>query len=242
MEKKVNCACVIHGNLYDWIYVERLYNMLKANCSREIILHVFTEPSRAVPEPFVKHNLEEWPGIAGPKKSWWYKMQMFNPTHNLGRVLYLDLDTVITRNIDSMWELTNQYFWAIRDFKHLWRPTWNGINSSVMIWDTQKFAWIWDDFHSKNINATVKIFHGDQDYLNTVLDDKNRRFFDIELVKSWRWQCKDGGLDMKTRLYNSLNSGTVVDHKTAIMVFHGRPKPHDIQDLVVDKYWKIDAK
>ena len=242
MEKKVNCACVIHGNLYDWIYVERLYNMLKANCSREIILHVFTEPSRAVPEPFVKHNLEEWPGIAGPKKSWWYKMQMFDPRHNLGRILYLDLDTVITRNIDSMWELTNQYFWAIRDFKHLWRPTWNGINSSVMIWDTQKFAWIWDDFHSKNINATVKIFHGDQDYLNTVLDDKNRRFFDIELVKSWRWQCKDGGLDMKTRLYNSLNSGTVVDHKTAIMVFHGRPKPHDIQDLVVDKYWKIDAK
>ena len=78
--------------------------------------------------------------------------------------------------------------------------------------------------------------------MNTVLDDKNRRFFDMELVKSWRWQCKDGGLNMKTRLYNSLNSGTVVDHKTAIMVFHGRPKPHDIQDLVVDKYWKINTK
>jgi hypothetical protein len=190
----------------------------------------------------IKHDLVNWLGISGPKKAWWYKMQMFNPTHNLGRVLYLDLDTVITRNIDSMWELTNQYFWAIRDFKHLWRPTWNGINSSVMIWDTQKFAWIWDDFCSKNINATVKLFHGDQDYLNTVLDDKNRRFIDPEIIKSWRWQCKDGGLDMKSRVYRSPNSGTTVDTKTAIMVFHGRPKPHEIQDLVVDKYWKINTK
>lgn len=234
-----DCACVIHGNLYDWIYVERLYNMLKANGTHDIRLHVFTEPDRTVPEPFVKHNLKEWPGIAGPKKSWWYKMQMFNPVHNLERVLYLDLDTVITRNIDCIWDLDEQYFWSIRDFKHLWRPTWNGINSSVMIWDTQKFAWIWDDFCSKNINATVKLFHGDQDYLNTVLDDKNRKFIDPEMIKSWRWQCKDGGLDMKSRIYRSPNAGTIVDYKTAIMIFHGKPKPHEIQDPIIEKHWKL---
>jgi hypothetical protein len=233
-----HCACVIHGTAYDWIYVERLYNMLKANCSSEIILHVFTEPSRSVPAPFVKHNLTEWPGISGPKKSWWYKMQMFDPRHNLGRILYLDLDTVITKNIDCVWDLNKQYFWAIRDFKHLWRPTWNGINSSVMIWDTQEFSWIWDNFNSKNINATVKLFHGDQDYLNSVLSDKTRRFIDPEIIKSWRWQCKDGGLDMKSRIYRHPNAGTILDTNTAIMIFHGRPKPHEIHDSVVNKYWK----
>jgi hypothetical protein len=233
-----HCACVIHGTAYDWIYVERLYNMLKANCSSEIILHVFTEPSRSVPAPFVKHNLTEWPGISGPKKSWWYKMQMFDPRHNLGRILYLDLDTVITKNIDCVWDLNEQYFWAIRDFKHLWRPTWNGINSSVMIWDTQEFSWIWDNFNSKNINATVKLFHGDQDYLNSVLSDKTRRFIDPEIIKSWRWQCKDGGLDMKSRIYRHPNAGTILDTNTAIMIFHGRPKPHEIHDSVVNKYWK----
>ena len=242
MKQLINCACVIHGDAYDWIYVERLYNMLKANSKHDIRLHVFTEPSRIVPAPFIKHELEEWPGIAGPKKSWWYKMQMFNPTHNLGRVLYLDLDTVITKNIDWIWNLNECYFWAIKDFRYLWRPTWTGINSSVMIWDTVKFNWIWKDFISKNINATVKLYHGDQDYLNSLLDDKNRRFFDVESMKSWRWQCNDGGLDMTSRKYRKPGLGTIVDSNTAIMVFHGRPKPHEISDSVVEQYWMVNAK
>jgi lipopolysaccharide biosynthesis glycosyltransferase len=164
-------------------------------------------------------------------------MQMFDPRHNLGRVLYLDLDTVITKNIDWMWQLNEQYFWAIKDFKYLWRTTWNGINSSVMIWDTKRFTWIWDDFASKNINATVKLFHGDQDYLNTVLSDQDRRFIDIETIKSWRWQCKDGGMDMRTRQYQSPNAGTVIDSKTAVIIFHGRPKPHEVVDPVIAQYW-----
>jgi hypothetical protein len=239
MKKAKNYACVIHGDAYDWIYVERLYNMLKANSTHDIRLHVFTEPGRPVPAPYVKHELTEWPGIAGPRKSWWYKMQMFDPAHDLGRVLYFDLDTVITGQIDWIWDHSDQHFWAIKDFKHLWRPTWNGINSSVMIWDTHKFSWIWDDFNSKNINATVKLYHGDQDYLNSVLDDNNRRFFNSDLIKSWRWQCKDGGLDMRTRIYRNPNAGTVMDPSTSILIFHGKPKPHELQDPVVDRYWKV---
>jgi len=238
IQQLVNCACVIHGTAYDWIYVERLYNMLKANSAHDIRLHVFTEPKRPVPAPFIKHELKEWPGVAGPKKSWWYKMQMFDPGHKLGRVLYFDLDTVITCNIDWIWQLSDQYFWAIKDFKYLWRTAWNGINSSVMIWDTVKFSWIWDDFSNKNIHATVKQFHGDQDYLNTVLTDHDRKFIDSEVIKSWRWQCKDGGMDMKSRLYKHPNAGTIVDPKTAIMIFHGKPKPHELTDPVVNKYWK----
>ena len=242
MKKAKNCACVIHSKAYDWVYVERLYKMLQANTSYQIRLHVFTEAKRTVPEHFVKHELTEWPGIAGPKKSWWYKMQMFNKEHFAGRILYLDLDTIITKNIDWMWDTNDQYFWSIKDFKYLWRTTWTGMNSSVMLWDTARYHWIWEKFLTQNINATVKLYHGDQDYLNGVLDSNNLRFFDSNTIKSWRWQCKDGGLDMKTRLYNSPNSGTTVDPATSIMVFHGNPKPHEIQDPVLDKYWQIDTK
>lgn len=238
----VNCACVIHGDAYDWSYVDHLYNMLQTNSKHQIQLHVFTESTRVVPEPYIKHSLVEWPGISGPKKSWWYKMQLFNPEHGLGRILYLDLDTVIIQNIDWLWELHDQYFWAIRDFKYLWRPTWTGINSSVMIWDTDKFSWIWKDFTSKNINATIKLYHGDQDYLNSVLDEKSRKFFQTDFIKSWRWEAKDGGLNIKTRLYNRPDFGTVLDPSTRILVFHGNPKPHEIQDPVITRLWKINTK
>ena len=30
----VDCACVIHGSVYSWDYVERLYSMLIANSNR----------------------------------------------------------------------------------------------------------------------------------------------------------------------------------------------------------------
>lgn len=240
MKRIKNCACVIHGDAYDWIYVERLYNMLKTNLSGEFNMHVFTESNRLVPAHMVKHELLEWPGISGPKKSWWYKMQMFNSQNFEGTLLYLDLDTVITKNIDWIWNSSNQYFWSIRDFKYLWRPGWNGLNSSVMFWDTKKFNWIWKNFSEKNINATVKLYHGDQDFLTAVLDPKDLRFLNQELIKSWRWQCKDGGLDMKTRQYRRPETGTTVEPSTNIMVFHGKPKPHELDDAVVDKYWKVN--
>jgi len=242
MKKMKNCACVIHGDAYNWIYVERLYNMLKTNLSCEIRMHVFTEPNRPVPAPYIKHELQEWPGIAGPKKSWWYKMQMFNSKHFAGRMLYLDLDTVITKNLDWMWNLSDQHFWAIKDFKYLWRSNFYGLNSSVMLWDTERYHWIWKDFQTKNINATVKLHHGDQDYLNSVLTPKDLRFFDVDTIKSWRWQCKDGGYNMSKRQYNRPDTGTVVDPATAIMIFHGRPKPHELQDSVVERYWTVAAK
>ena len=63
-----NFACVIHGDMYDWRYVENLYNMLQANTQHEVKFHVFTEPSRPVPAPMIKHDLINWPGISGPKK------------------------------------------------------------------------------------------------------------------------------------------------------------------------------
>jgi hypothetical protein len=234
----VDCACVIHGDAYGWVYVDRLFNMLKANCSYDIRLHVFTEASREVPEPYIKHTLTEWTGIAGPRKSWWYKMQMFNSEHFQGRLLYLDLDTVITKNLDWMWDTSESYFWSIRDFKYLWRSHWNTLNSSVMLWDTKKYHWVWDKFAAQNINALVRLFHGDQDFLASILNSKEIRFFDTNAIKSWRWEVKDGGLDMKTQLYRQPGAGSLISPATCIMVFHGKPKPHQIKDSVIDKYWK----
>lgn len=233
----VNCACVIHGDKYDWSYVEKLYSMLRRHIKSDIVFHVFTEESRPVPDHMIKHSLVEWPGIAGPRKSWWYKMQMFDPAHISGQVLYLDLDVIIVDDLDWIFNLNPEYFWTIKDWRHMWRPLWRGMNSSVMYWDTQKFRHIWDEFRQQELNDVTRHYHGDQDFVNAVLSDRDRQFFKDDYVVSWRWQIKDGGLDFKTREYRYPDSGSVLPPGAKIAVFHGNPKPHEIVDPFVAKYW-----
>ena len=232
----IDCACVIHGTAYSWTYVERLYNMLSRHITPGIRLHVYTEADRPVPEPMIKHVLTEW-NITRPKRGWWYKMQLFNPDHHCGPLLYFDLDTVIVDNIDWIWQQPTTYFWAIRDFKHLWRPTHTGINSSIMWWNTQHYRTVWDTFIQQDLTTMMQKYQGDQDYISSMIPQNQRRFFNETYIKSWRWQCLDGGYDFHKKRHNSPGSGTVIPKNTSILVFHGLPKPADISDLVIQQHW-----
>jgi alpha-N-acetylglucosamine transferase len=233
----IDCACLFHGTGYEWQYVDRLYSMLCRNLSLDVRLHVYTEAGRTVPAPYIKHDLIDW-GFGGPKKSWWYKMQLFNIQHHNGPLLYFDLDTVITKNIDWIWQLPLSKFWTVRDFKHIWRPTTHTINSSVMWWDTGAFSKIWNIFQNENLPMIMKKYPGDQDYLTAVIETQRLRFFALENIKSWRWQCLDGGFDFKTRKWKNPGSGTVIEDTTSVLVFHGEPKPHSTQDPVIVEHWK----
>lgn len=228
---------MIHSDGYSWEYVDRLYSMLTKNLSWPVKLHVFTEPSRAVPPHFIRHDLVEWPGLSGPKKSWWYKIQMFNSNHYSGNLLYFDLDIVIAQNIDWIVSHDTRYFWAVKDFKCIWRPDWQGINSSVMYWNTKKHHSVWEKFSSMNLQDTVAKYHGDQDFLNSIIDPANRRFFNQDYIKSWRWQVFNGGMNMSTRKYHNPGKGAVIDPNTKIIVFHGKPKPHEIDDQTILYHW-----
>jgi hypothetical protein len=232
----IDCACVIHSSGYDWTYVEKLYNMLTRNLSTAVRMHVYTEHDRSVPPHMVKHILEDWPGIKGPKRSWWYKMQMFNPEHHQGNLLYFDLDCVIVRGIDWITELSTEKFWTIKDFKYLQNPNFSGMNSSVMWWNVNRFAHVWDTFKTQNLSATVKKYHGDQDYLNEVIG-KDRRYFDPRLIESYRWQAKDGGYNFTHRKANQPGAGTVITGDTTVLVFHGQPKPHEVNDPLIQQLW-----
>lgn len=235
----VDCACVIHGDLYPWIYVEHLHRMIQRNTSRPVRFHVFTEPERPVSGDMIRHDLVTWPNIQGNRSGWWYKIQMFDPRHQLKtRLLYFDLDVLITSNLDWIWQLDHTKFWAIRDFKYLWNPDWNGLNSSVMLWNTERFWEIWQDFRQRDRDILIRQYRGDQDYLNDVIDRKDLEFLNPEWIKSWRWQCKDGGLDWPTRTYKRPGTGTSLESNTKIIVFHGRPKPHEIHDNVVHSTWQ----
>jgi hypothetical protein len=234
----LDCACVLHGTAYDWSYVDKLYSMLCRNLSRPINLHVYTEVTRPVPAPYIKHELVDWKFKSARQKSWWYKLQMFNSQNHAGPLLYFDLDVVIVQNIDWLVNQNLRFLWGIRDFKTMYKPHITDINSSVMYWDTCTYDWIWQQVLEQGVNNITARFHGDQDFLSKTLNQNQIRYFTPDRIKSWRWQCLDGGYDFKKRRWNSPGAGTHLDVNTDIMVFHGKPKPHEIHDHVVQRHWQ----
>ncbi len=237
-DQVTDCACVIHSSGYDWIYVERLHNMLNRWMPGGARLHVFTEHDRSVPPHMVKHVLEDWPGIAGPKKSWWYKIQMFNPAHHLDNFLYFDLDCVIVADLTWMTQLHTDYFWTLKDFRYLQRPSWNSMNSSVMWWNVSKFSWVWDEFNRQGHDTVIRRWPGDQDFINATIDHNKKRYFDVKRFQSWRWQAWDGGMNFQLRKQNTPGAGTHIDPDACALIFHGQPKPHQIQDPIIENFWK----
>lgn len=237
-DNTVDVACVIHGTVYNWYYVEKLHSMVSRHLHRPFRFHVYTEANRPVPAQYIKHELQEWPGIVGPKKSWWYKMQLFNTAHHRGPLLYFDLDVVIVNNIDWITELSTRHFWAVRDFKYLWRPTHSALNSSIMWWDTNWFEHVWTEFQRCNIMELCRRYHGDQDYIDERITPAHRRLFSEQQVISWRWQAHDGGTDFKKRKQRTPSTGTQFSDQTSVLIFHGQPKPHEVQDPVIVQNWR----
>ena len=233
----IDCACLIHDTLYDWIYVDKLYNSLVRNLTPEVRMHVYTESNRTVPQPYIHHALEEWPGIRGPKKSWWYKIQIFNSQFFNGDLLYFDLDTVITGNLDWIWQNDPQYFNAARDFKHLFRPRRTTINSSVMWFNVQKYNYVYQKFDPAFVLKRMARYHGDQDYIHDQVPEEYLQYLDHTRIKSYKWELKEGGYNFNTRKPYSPGSHTIIDG-TSVLVFHGRPKPAEVSDPVITQYWR----
>ena len=235
----IDCACVIHSTGYDWIYVERLYNMLCRNLDHNIRFHVYTEADRSVPDSMIKHVLTEWPGVSGPKRSWWYKMQLFNREHHQGNLLYFDLDTVIVRDISWITQLPAEKLWTIRDFRRLQAKNWSGMNSSVMWWNVSEYHWIWEKFSQSNVETTIQQHRqGDQDYIMKAIGHNNIRFFEDSAMQSWRWQIWEGGIQFPYRHTNKPGAGAVIPDNTSVLVFHGQPKPHELLDnVVIKQHW-----
>jgi hypothetical protein len=165
-------------------------------------------------------------------------MHLFNTEHYAGPLLYFDLDCIIIQNIDWITELPSEKFWCLRDFKYLQSPSINVINSSVMWWDTRRFEFVWQQFNDRGVNRVVGQHHGDQDFLHTVIDYNDRRYFEDKFFQSYRWQVAEGGWDFKHRRPNFPGSGISVGQDCTMVVFHGNPKPHQINNELTVKFWK----
>ena len=200
------------GDKYSDYYAQRLQREVRKYLTLEHRFICITD--RNIKGVYCQRPVVDWPG-------WWGKIQLFKPGFcGDGINLWLDLDVVITGNLDSM---VLQYGDSHMACAANWAQSGHGgCQSSVMLWKGGKGCqaeWIYRyfdpaDAHWPPINQPGVLW-GDQEHL-TRLRDEGRisvTHFDPALVQSYKYHCRDG-----------LPDGT------KIVVFHGDPKPADVRE------------
>jgi hypothetical protein len=142
---------------------------------------------------------------------WWSKLEIFRPGLLMGRVLYLDLDTVVIGDLSEIASYSGA-FAMLSDFLRPERPA-----SGAMAWnaDSDKVRAVW---HTFTEDPEGHIHHprggGDQAFLRSVVgDDVNRLqdFYPGQIV-SYKAHCQDG-----------------VPDGARLVCAHGKPKPWDAE-------------
>ncbi len=106
-----------------------------------------------------------------PLKGWWSKIELYNPTHGLlGRVLYLDLDTLIVGPLGPILDFPAA-FALVPDagsfVPHNGRVCVKRFNSSVMVWNAGCNRRLFDEWTP----AVAKRLWGDQDFIGEQMPD-----------------------------------------------------------------------
>lgn len=182
-------VCIRTGDKYGPEYTERLFN----GCARH----------RARPFAFAVQTRAEFPG-------WWQKILVFPPKE---RTVYLDLDVVVTGNIDFLFDYDGPFC--------IWGDPWSGRwNSSVMSIAPGFGKEIRERFLA-DPEAIMSRLHGDQDFIFEVIR------------KADTWQEVAPGR-VKSYKADHLEVGP---KGASVCIFHGQPKPHEFKEGWVHDAW-----
>lgn len=192
-------CCVKWGKKYPVEYVTKLEAMVKRNLSVAHEFVCFTDDPGSVKCKARKLP----PGLDG----WWNKIYLFKRGLFEGRVLFLDLDVVITGSLDELVSVQSR-FCTISDW-HL-----PGYNSSVFVMDKDSHPEIWDDFDK----TVMDVFNGDQDWITEKI--RNAAVFPSQWCVSYRSHAVPG-----------------IPKGAKVVVFHGYPKPKDCPSEWIKEHW-----
>jgi hypothetical protein len=223
--KKVNIVCVYKTNKfmnrdkiieYNSKQVEWLKKMVEKHVSLPfefICLTDNVEVSKICRIIHLKHN---WPG-------WWSKMELYRPGLFKGPVFYIDLDTVIIRNIDNMLIPGKEGYFVV--LKNLCRGY--GFGSGLMAWEGD-FSELYYRF-LKDSKLYMKKFTssahwGDQGFLQVNLE--NTAFWQDHYPRA-----------IISYYFDMYKKGIRIPPKgSKIIPFQGLPKPWDIEASWVPPY------
>lgn len=191
------------------------------------------ERNLTIPHQFV--CLTEWE-LGQDLKGWWVKMLLAEPGRFSGPVLYMDLDCVVTANIDHLVKLAatdTSRVWMRDDFGYPLRNPRQGIgrdmkrtlggdgtcNSSLMLWHGDAMAPVWDAWGRGSAEYLAEL-HGDQNAITKILGRERIGFLPDESVCSYKYHVERGV------------------KPAPVVVFHGKPKPHEVSDEWAVRCWQ----
>jgi len=256
MIERVNIVCLKHGNVYDWTWVDKLYNGVKRSFTVPFNFYVFTD---AV-DPSIKYSQIRLPyieGLEGYKKNsgaWWYKLYLFAKDNNLkGTVIYFDLDVILTGNCDFLTQIPKDKFGIPKE----WRKEYSGsrqmYNSSVMVFSGGEYDFLWKLYLQRRLHAQPRL-HGDQNFISIHLRFDTIHELDRDKVVSWRYNVYNGGVksygisklsDSRNRIkcleHITYNTPGVhnLPHEARVVVFNGyRYKPNLVENVGwIEEFW-----
>lgn len=236
-DDKKYIVCLKHGTKYPSEYVNVLYNMVKRNCSYEFEFVCFTEDERNInPEITIKPLPSLDRNVAG----WWYKPMFFNPNLGLkGTILFFDLDVIVFKNIDKLFDYQPGKFCIIKDFNRSLRSNWEKFNSSVFRLQVGDQSQVYEQFLIDTYNH-IRRFHGDQDWIYHVVKT-NFAYWPDEWIQSYKWEMRNRAKiirDQKGKRNFAEPGKPNIKQETSVAVFHGEPNPKDCIDQWCKDNWK----
>jgi hypothetical protein len=229
-------VCLKYGTKYSADYVNKLYNMVSRNLTVQHEFVCFTENPNGIDERIRVEPIPIMSGVTG----WWYKPLFFNPNLILkGTLLFLDLDMVIFKNIDYLFEYEPTKFCIIRDFNRHVVKNYNKFNSSIFRLTTGMHSEVYNNF-IQSPTSILNRYHGDQDWIRASISDGGYAYWPEEWIQSYKWEMRGkpafdkgprGNRDFET------NGDPVILDDTSVAVFHGDPNPHNCKDQWVIDNW-----
>jgi hypothetical protein len=206
-------ACVYWGDKYPVAYVRKLRDSVRKHLT---IPHEFV---CVTSDPRVEALGIKCLSPLLPYEGWWQKVGYFVPNmfeQYVGPVLALDIDVVVTGNLDRAFNLQVPQHGLVMIENFGPNKPHCAHNSSAMLFIAGDCNDIAEEFKPEYMQH----LHGDQCYI---------------------WRKKDGRIDNFPKgLFRSYKYECMAappPPSTAVVVFHGEPNPHQVKARWIHEHW-----
>lgn len=216
--------CMKWGTKYGAEYVNRLHSMVSKNLTLPFQMVCLTDDKQGITDEVLCFDIPPLDLPAGSPERGWNKLSTFEPDlYGLqGQALFLDLDVVITENIDCFFTYKkgeeDGRFLVIHDWKRPWRIT---GNTSVYRFELGAFANVLPYFR-ENFTEIRKTFRNEQAYLCDFLKKHygTLSYWPAHWCKSYKYHCLK-------KIPFAYWQPPQKPEQVKIIIFHGEVNPPD---------------